>query len=191
MAVSNSRNVYYLETNSRSYNDKCIESPLPIALDVIANSKYSMKITEGEVFAIKTKVGYGFLQYVASGKLGIEIIRVLEPIKNTNSITQDDVNLEERYTVQFVVKAALKNKLIERTGLFKIPINYIVPTRARTEHKVRGEVLGWHIVDQVTLNRELKQNLSSKDILLPPHGIPNDTLLVEWLETNWRLADWK
>jgi len=29
------------------------------------------------------------------------------------------------------------------------------------------------------------------DILLSPHGTPNDTLLIEWLETNWRLENWK
>jgi hypothetical protein len=150
-----------------------------------------MKITEGEVFAIKTKVGYGFLQYVTMGHLGIELIRVLEPIKETNSITQDEVNIKERYSVHFVVKTALRKKLIERSGLFTIPTYYHVPTKARTEHNIRGEFLGWHIVEQKTLKRELKSELSAEDILLSPHGNPNDTLLKEWLETDWRLENWR
>lgn len=150
-----------------------------------------MKIQEGEVFAIRTKVGYGFFQYVTTGDLGVEIIRVLEPIKATNQISQEEVNFKERYSVQFVVKVALRKKLIERSGLFDIPHFYQIPTKARTEHKVRGEFLGWHIVDQKTLKRELKQELSLEDILLSPHGQPNDILLIERLENNWRLEDWK
>ncbi len=35
MADTYSRNDYYLETDFQSSTDKCIESPLPIALDVI------------------------------------------------------------------------------------------------------------------------------------------------------------
>jgi len=31
------RKDYYLETDSTGSTDKCIESPLPVALDVIAN----------------------------------------------------------------------------------------------------------------------------------------------------------
>jgi hypothetical protein len=150
-----------------------------------------MKIKEGEVFAIKTKIGYGFLQYVTTSNLGIELIRVLEPIKDSNQISQNEVNVKERYSVHFIVKAALRKKLIERTGLFTIPNEYKVPTKARTEHKVRGEFLGWHVVDQKTLQRELKKELDAEDILLSPHGHPNDTLLIEWLENDWRLENWK
>lgn len=43
-----------------------------------------MKIQEGEVFAIETRAGFGFLQYIKPDQFGVEIIRVLEPIKNAN-----------------------------------------------------------------------------------------------------------
>ncbi len=43
-----------------------------------------MKIQEGEVFAFKTKVGFGFFQFVCRGHLGVELMRVLEPIKQIN-----------------------------------------------------------------------------------------------------------
>ena len=150
-----------------------------------------MKIKEGEVFEIRTKIGYGFLQYVTTSDLEIELIRVLEPIKESNQISQDEVNVKERFSVHFVVKAALRKKLIERNGLFTIPSHYTVPTKARTEHKVKGEFLDWHIVDQKTLQRELKKELDAEDILLSPHAHPNDTLLIEWLENDWRLENWK
>ena len=116
---------------------------------------------------------------------------MLKPIKQTAQISQDEINLKERYSVHFVVKAAHRKKIIERVGKFKIPIDYKVPTKARTEHNVRGEFLGWHIVDQKTLKRELKQKLNMEEILLSPHGNPNDSLLIEWLETDWKLESWK
>ena len=150
-----------------------------------------MKIQEGEVFAIKTKLGFGFLQYIKPDQFGVEIIRVLEPIKDVNEISQEEVNIPERYTVHFVVKAALRRKLIYRTDVFKIPDNYSIPAKGREPHNVRGEFLGWHITDQKTLKIELKKELSAEDLKLPPHGHPNDTLLREWLETNWRLENWK
>lgn len=150
-----------------------------------------MTIEPGEVFTIKTNIGYGFLQFIQMSNLGIEIIRVLEPIKQKNQITQEEVNILERYSVQFVVKTALRRKLIERAGKFQIPNQYHVPIKGRTEHIIRGEFIGWHIVDQQTLKRELKTKLTNQDILLSPHGHPNDTLLREWLESNWRLENWK
>jgi hypothetical protein len=122
---------------------------------------------------------------------GIELIRVLEAIKDSNQILQDEVNVKERYSVHFVVRAALRKKLIERSGLFTIPSHYKVPTKARIEHNVRGESLGWHIVDQKTLQRQFKKELDADDILLSPHSHPNDTLLIEWLENDWRLENWK
>jgi hypothetical protein len=143
-----------------------------------------MKIKEGEVFAIRTKIGFGFFQYVTTSDLGVELIRVLEPIKEANEVSQDEVNLKERYSVHFVVKAALRKKLIERIGMFTIPSHYQIPSKARTEHKVKGDFLGWHIVDQKTLKRESKKELDVEDILLSPHGHPNDTLLIEWLESD-------
>ena len=136
-----------------------------------------MKIEAGEVFAIMTNRGYGFFQFIESDNLGIETIRVLEPIKAKNEINQNEVDHKERYVVGFVVKAALRKKLIERSGLFKIPNNFNVPTKARTEHTIRGEFLGWHIVEKKTLKRELKQRLTVEELMLSPHGIPNDTLL--------------
>src|SRR6476659_723222 len=104
-----------------------------------------MKIKEGEVFSIKTKIGHGFIQFVSIGDLGVEIIRVLEPIKNSTQILQEEINLKERFSVKFVVKAALRKKLIERIGLFEVPSYYKIPTKARCEHNIKGEFLGWHI----------------------------------------------
>lgn len=66
--------------------------------NVIGNSQIpKMKIQEGEVFTIRTKVGYGFFQYLNIRDLDVEISRVLEPVKETNKISQEEVNLKERH----------------------------------------------------------------------------------------------
>ena len=150
-----------------------------------------MKIVKGDVFSLETKIGYGFLQYIEDDQFGVGIVRVLEPIKAIPDAIQADVNIPERFTAHFVVRAALKRRLIHRVGNFSVPEHYIVPTKAREKHMVRGEFLGWHIVDTKTLKRELKQQLSEEDLKLPFHGHPNDTLLREYLESNWRLENWK
>ncbi len=146
---------------------------------------------KGEVFSIETKIGFGFLQFIEMGHLGVELIRVLDPIKSNKLIAQEEVNLKERYSVHFVLKSALKRKLVERVGQFQIPFSYSIPAKARTEHNIKGEFIGWYIVDQKTLKRELKEELTTEDILLSPHGYPNDTLLKEWLENDFRLENWK
>ena len=150
-----------------------------------------MKIEQGEVFAISTKIGFGFFQFISTSNLGIEIIRVLETVKQSNKISQDDVNITERFTLHFVVKAALRKAVIEKVGMFKIPETYTIPAKGREQHIVRGEFIGWHIIDQKTLRRELKKELTSKEVLIPPYGYPNDTLLKNYIENNFRLENWK
>lgn len=42
-----------------------------------------------------------------------------------------------------------------------------------------------------TLKIELKETLSKNDLALSPYGIFNDTLIIEYLEKDWRLEYWK
>lgn len=150
-----------------------------------------MKLTEGDVFVIPTNKGYGFLQYIKLDRFGVGIVRVLEPVKPANEITQEEVDIPERYTVHFAAGTALRRKIIFKSGIFKIPAYYNIPRKGREKHTIRGEFLGWHIQDLETLKLELKYELSPEDLKLPPSGHPNDTLLREWLENDWRLENWK
>jgi len=150
-----------------------------------------MVINQGEVFAINTSLGFGFIQYVGLLDNGVELIRLLEPVKQTNELSQTEVNILERFSIQFLVRVASKKKLIKSVGLFAIPKNYSIPKNARTPHIVKGEFLGWHIVNVKTLKIELKETLSKNDLALSPYGIFNDTLIIEYLEKDWRLEYWK
>jgi hypothetical protein len=150
-----------------------------------------MLINPGEVYAIKTAVGFGFIQFVSLSGNGTELVRILEPLKQSADLSQNEVDALERFSIQFPVKAANKKKLIQKVGQFAIPKHYSIPKRARTEHNIKGEFLGWHIVEVNTLKRELKKVLSKEELKLSPYGIFNDTLIIEYLEKNWRLEDWK
>lgn len=150
-----------------------------------------MKLSKGDTFRIKTKIGFGFLQYVETDEMGIEFVRILETIKESGEISQSEVDKPERWNTGFPLKAAARKKITEKIGSFEIPDSFVNSEFARTEHKVRGEFLGWHIVNKSSLKRELKKYLNENDLKLSPHGIMNDTLIVERLEENWRLENWK
>lgn len=154
-------------------------------------SAISMKLEKGDVFRIETKIGYGFMQYVETDDSGIEYVRILEPISETGKISQIDIDKLERWNIGFPLKAAARSQIVERVGSFLIPKSFNKTKFARSKHNIRGEFLGWHIVNRVTLKRELKKSLSDEDLTLSPHGIMNDTLIIERLEEDWRLENWK
>lgn len=149
-----------------------------------------MKLKKGDVFRIKTKLGYGFLQYIETDDLGIEYVRVLEPISENGILSQREVECLERWCIGFPLKAAELRKIVEKVGNFDIPQSFINYEYARAEHNISGEKIGWHIVNKTSLKRELKPNLDAHDRKLSPHGIMNDTLIISMLEENWRLQDW-
>lgn len=150
-----------------------------------------MKLEKGDVFSIKTSNGFGFLQYIETDNLGIEYVRVLSPVKQDEEINQSEVDLKERWSIGFALKAAVRKKIVTKIGGFRIPINYKIDEYARSEHNVRGEHIGWHLVNRKSLIRELKNKLDEKDLKLSPHGCFNDTIIIEYLEKEWRLEDWK
>jgi hypothetical protein len=150
-----------------------------------------MKLKSGDVFKIKTSIGFGFLQYLETDNLGIEYVRVLEPVSTNGQISQEGVDQIERWNIGFPLKAAARKKIVVMVGNFEIPKSFVNSEFARSEHKIRGEFLGWHIVNRTTLERKLKPYINETDIKLSPHGIMNDTLIVERIEQNWRLEKWK
>ena len=150
-----------------------------------------MKLNPGDVFKIETKIGFGFLQYIETDEIGIEFVRVLESINKNGKISQSEINLEERWNIGFPLKAAARKKIVEKVGSFEVPNSFINSEYARSEHNIRGKFLGWHIIHKSSLQIELKTSLSDQDLKLSPHGTMNDTLIIEQLEENWRLENWR
>ena len=145
----------------------------------------------GDVFRIKTKIGFAFFQYIETDDTGTDYIRILDYISNSEAeIKQDDINKIEKWHIGFTIKPAIRKKIIEKVGNFEIPPNYKVPEFARTEHNIRGNFLGWFIVNRKTLQRELKEKLNTDELKLSPFGFMNDTLIIEKIEQNWKLENW-
>ena len=149
-----------------------------------------MKITPGDIFKIPTKKGFGFLQFIEKSNNGLHYVRVLDHLSMDGIIIQDAVDKLERWSIEFPLSVANHRKIVEFIGSFEIPKKYKVAKLARTKHSVRGEFLGWHIVNRKTLKRKLKKKLSKKEKKLSPHGIFNDTLIIEYLENDWKLSEW-
>ena len=119
-----------------------------------------MKLIEGDTFKIKTKIGFGFLQYIETDELGVEFVRILEPILESGNLSQAEVDLPERWNIGFTLKIAFKRKLIEKVGSFEIPQSYINSRFARSEHNIRGEFLGWHIVNKLKEQKKIIEGVN-------------------------------
>lgn len=150
-----------------------------------------MKLEKGQVFSIKTEKGFGFIQYIETDTLGVEYVRLLQPIKDLKEIDQKEVNQSQRWCCGFVVNTAHHRKIINYVGQFELPPKYKIEYWTRSPHNVRGKHLGWNLVHRETLERKFTKKLRRKHLKLSPHGILNDTLIKERLEESWSLTDWK
>lgn len=149
-----------------------------------------MRLVKGQVFSIATEKGFGFIQYIETDCLGIEYVRVLQPMKGTDTITQKEVNLKQRWCCGFLVEIAHKRELINSVRIFSLPLKYKVEYWTRSPHNVRDKHLGWHIVHRETLKRKFKSKLKRRHLKLSPHGIFNDTLIKEYLDSDWKLSEY-
>lgn len=68
------------------------------------------------------------------------------------------------FFIQFPLKYALKKKFITKIGNYYIPQSLKVPQYYRSKHIIRGEFIGWHIVDSKTYERELVKELTDEQI---------------------------
>jgi hypothetical protein len=119
-----------------------------------------------------------------------ELIRVLEGC-HTQQPENLDVFVEkkEAFKVFFPLSYAVKRGIVEYVASYS-DIKHSKPQFMRTEHAIRGEFLGWHIVNTDTLERRLVTVLSDGEKQLSPWGIWNDTLLKEMMEIEWSLEKW-
>lgn len=150
-----------------------------------------MKIKKGDVFKIETSIGYGFLQNIEITKSKTYYIRVLDYISKKGNISQTEVNSVEKWCTEFILNIALRREIVHYVGNFEIPPKFKIDKYARSKHSIRDEFLGWFIVDRDSLKLKFKTNLSEKELRLSPHGIMNDTYIIERLQGNWTLNEWK
>lgn len=148
------------------------------------------RIKVGDIFEINTPKGKAYLHYIHKDITTGELIRVLPGLYPERPANLNELaGLKERYMVSFPLAAANKRKIVEPVSFYPAD-NFSKPKFMRTEHNVRGEFLGWHIVDTGNWQRQLVKDLSSEQKKLSPWGIWNDTLLIENLVNDWSLENW-
>lgn len=142
----------------------------------------------GDVFAIETRCGTGYLHFVfLHADLG-ELVRVLQGLHNTEPDVLALAERREQFLVFFPVSAAVRRKIVRYVG--HAPVTFTMPAQMRTEHFEGEEFKGWHIVDTSSWKNTLVRRLSQKEKQLSPWGSWNDTLLRERLEQGWTLDGW-
>lgn len=144
----------------------------------------------GDLFELETSEGYAYVHFIyKDNKLG-ELIRILPQLYNARpSNLGEIVSHQERFMVFFPLSIARKRKIVNYVGNYNIE-GYNKPKYMRTEYTVKGEFLGWHIIDTETWQRRLVKSLTSEEKKLSPWGIWNDTLLIERINQNWNIDDW-
>jgi hypothetical protein len=148
------------------------------------------RIKEGDIFEINTPNGKAYLHYIYKDNTTGDLIRVLPGLYSERPANFDKLaGSKERYMVYFPLSAANKQNIIEHVGHYPVD-NFKKPKYMRTEHIVKGEFLGWHIIDTETWQRQLVKTLTPEQKQLSPWGIWNDTLLIENLVDDWELEKW-
>ena len=149
------------------------------------------KIKLGDIYEISTAKGNAYLHYIYKDNDIGELIRVLKGIyvKRPNKI-EEIIDSGERFMVFFPLSAAVKRKIVEYVGNFPID-KFSRPKYMRTEYNLKGEFIGWHIVETDTWQRQTVKKLKPEQKQYSPWGIWNETLLIEKLEADWSLDNWE
>ena len=118
------------------------------------------------------------------------MVRVLSNLQLKRPVNFEELaGQKEQFVVFFPLSFAKKRRIVEFVGNYPVD-GFEKPKFMRTEHFVRGEFLGWHIVNTSTWKRHLTQILSPEQKKLSPWGVWNDTLLIENLEKGFNLESW-
>lgn len=148
------------------------------------------KIQLGDIFEIQTSKGFGYIHYIYEDKSSGSLVRVLSGVYASKPTNLDDIaQRPEQFMIFFPLVAARNRKIVTLVGHHDIDA-FPKPAFMRSEHNIRGQRLGWHIINTDTWQRKLVAELTEEYRKLSPWGIWNDTLLIERLDSNWKLSEW-
>lgn len=150
------------------------------------------KVVIGDVFVLSTNKGLVYLQFANIDALGVEYVRVLyglypEPLSGSNVAIL--TGKQESFLVGLMVRESFRKGLISYVSHNELK-GFQMPRFMRDLHIVRGEKLGWHIVEVSTLKIRLEKKLSTEERRFSPFGVWNIALLKERIESGWTLDSW-
>lgn len=146
-----------------------------------------MKITKGDTFEIKTKTKTALIQFIEKDVHG-ELTKVFI-ISNDKLDNIEILKNKEDMFLYFMLSLSNKHNLVKYIGNYEVS-KYSKPQFMRTIHRIRGEFLGWHIVNLDSLKRELHLTLNDEQLNFSPYGVANPNLLIEWIENDYNLKIW-
>ena len=147
------------------------------------------RIKIGDIFEIETPKGKAYLHYIYKDKEAGDLIRVLSGLYSERPANLEELaGSKERFMVFFPLSVAKRQNIVKQVGHY--PVKFEKPRYMRSEYIVRGEFLGWHIIETETWHRQLVKTLTPEQKELSPWGIWNDTLLIENLVDDWSLETW-
>ena len=149
------------------------------------------RIKDGDIFELKTSLGFVYLHRVLKDKTIGELMRVLPGFfKQRPSDFIDIVQGDEQFYLFFPLSAASKRKIISHVGFY--PSNSFSKPKVMRVELFKNQVFsGWHIVNTDDWSRTIIKELSDDHKKLSPWGVWNDTLLVERLVDGWTLENWE
>jgi hypothetical protein len=118
------------------------------------------KIKLGDIFQINTPKGQAYLHYICKDPSLGHLVRILPGMYLERPANFDKLaGSNADYMIFFPLSVANKRKIVENVGFYPAT-GFDKPSFMRIEHNVRGEFLGWHIIDTNTWQRKLVKSLS-------------------------------
>ncbi len=148
------------------------------------------KYDKGSVFQMQTDKGFGYFRCVKIDKRLGDWIQVFgkvfdNEVKDINELE----TVSNVFFVRFSVSIAYKKELIKKIGDFYTP-SITFPLFTRVKHIIKGEFIGWYIIDTITYKRILVEKLNDEQLRLSPNFLVNIESLTEMIDTNFNLKNW-
>ena len=121
------------------------------------------KIKVGDIFEIETAKGKAYFQYMLDDKEIGALIKILPGLYDNTPDNIKEILEKELFFVYFPLKYAVKLKIVKPISHVPVGFFFKKPKYMRTPHKVRGEFLGWHIVNTNNLKLTLVSKLSEEE----------------------------
>ncbi|WP_291529132.1 hypothetical protein [Bacteroides sp. UBA939] len=148
------------------------------------------RIKLGDIFEINTPEGKAYLHYIYRDESLGELIRVLPGLYVERPTDFNELAAsKEMYMIFFPLPASYRGKMVELVGYYPAD-KFGMPKYMREELIIRGEFLGWYIINIRTRQRKLVKTLTKEQKELSSWGTWNGAFLIEMLTNGWTLENW-
>lgn len=150
------------------------------------------KIKNGDIYEITLEDRYGYFQCIEENNKMGDFVRVFSSNERLSSdYLLELIKVNDYFMVRIPIKYARRNSKISFIKNLPIEGEFSKPLFMRSKHVSVNDGSGWQIININNYKRNFVKVLSEEQKKLSPFGIINDLKLIEWLESNWNLNNWK